>query len=97
MRNLIERGVLIGDGPVLTIGDLGLDKESKNSQLLQSQEKAGFSPIPEEGINLNDLEEHYLREALKKAQGSVTKAAKLLNLSYYSFRYRLKKTKSSQV
>jgi len=50
-----------------------------------------FPPLPDEGIMLDELEEHYIREAYKKTGGNEKKAAKLLGLSYYAFRYKRKK------
>jgi transcriptional regulator of acetoin/glycerol metabolism len=47
--------------------------------------------IPEEGINLDELEEKLLRKAMTKANGVVAKAAKLLGLSYKTFWYRWEK------
>ena len=55
-----------------------------------------FPPLPEEGIDLEALEEHYIKEAGKMAMGNDAKAAQLLKMSYYSFRYRKKKLKSIQ-
>jgi transcriptional regulator with PAS, ATPase and Fis domain len=49
--------------------------------------------LPDEGVDLEALEDHYIREAFKRAAGNETKAAKLLGLSYYAFRYRRKKLK----
>ena len=56
----------------------------------------GIPVLPDEGLDLQALEEHYLREALEKAEGNETKAAKLLRMSYYSFRYRRKKLKEEE-
>ena len=51
--------------------------------------------IPEGGIELEQellgLERRYLIEALKMTGGHMTKAAKLLGMSYRSIRYRVKK------
>jgi DNA-binding NtrC family response regulator len=91
LRNLIERGVLIGEGPELTLRDLGLPAPAETASLPQPEESNGFSALPPGGIDLNALEEHYIREAFKQAGGNEKKAARLLHMSYYSFRYRRKK------
>jgi two-component system response regulator AtoC len=98
LRNLIERAVLVGDGPDLTLQDLGLEKIYKggNGFFSKRNNNDGFPPLSEKGIDLNALEEHYITEALKKAEGNDAKAAKYLNMSYYSFRYRRKKINSHQ-
>jgi two-component system response regulator PilR (NtrC family) len=51
--------------------------------------------IPEKGLNLEslleDAEKTLLRKALEKTGGVKTEAAKLLGLSFRSFRHRLQK------
>jgi DNA-binding NtrC family response regulator len=96
LRNLVERGILVGHGPELTPHDLGLDGGSEGVPPQPAEDDGGIPTLPDEGLDLQALEEHYLREALKKAGGNETKAAKLLRMSYYSFRYRRKKLKDLQ-
>jgi transcriptional regulator with PAS, ATPase and Fis domain len=96
LRNLIERGILIGQGPKLTLEDLGLEKTHERPVVQPSATDNGFPPLPGDGMDLNALEEHYIKEAFKKAGGNETKAAQLLGMSYYSFRYRRKKLKELQ-
>ncbi len=90
LRNLVERGVIIGDGPEMTLFDIGA-----NPQEIVETEKTSTSgtwpSLPPEGIDIENLEAFYIHEALKKANGVDAKAAKLLNMSYYTFRYRKKK------
>jgi len=51
--------------------------------------------IPEEGVKLEALVDEYerslLREALRKTGGVKKHAARLLGISFRSFRYRLEK------
>lgn len=42
-------------------------------------------------ISLTDIEKNLIAETLKKTKGNMTKAAKLLNISYDTLRYRIKK------
>ncbi|MCB0751089.1 MAG: helix-turn-helix domain-containing protein, partial [Ignavibacteriae bacterium] len=49
--------------------------------------------IPENGISLFDVEKKYIENALKQSNGNQTQAAKLLNLSLDTLRYRIKKYK----
>lgn len=88
LRNYVERGVLVGNGPLLTPEDLGLCGAPAAPD---SDRRADFPPLPSQGLDLEKLEEHYIREAFQRAGGNESKAARLLNLSYYSFRYRRKK------
>lgn len=96
LRNLVERGILVAQGPELTPQDLGLEGGSEGVSPQAAEGDGGIPILPDEGLDLQALEEHYLREALKKAEGNETKAAKLLRMSYYSFRYRRKKLKDLQ-
>lgn len=89
LRNLIERGILIGDGPVLELSDLLTPSEYRT--LHHPPEPSKLPPLPEDGIDLNLLEAHYIEEALRRAEGNEYKAAKLLKMGYYAFRYRRKK------
>ncbi len=96
LRNLVERGILVGPGPELTPQDLGLEGGFEGISPQSTEGDSGIPTLPDEGLDLQALEEHYLKEALTKAGGNETKAAKLLRMSYYSFRYRRKKLKDLQ-
>jgi two-component system response regulator AtoC len=57
------------------------------------QQGATGNPVvlPEQGINLEDLERGLLLQALERARNNQTKAAELLGISRHTFRYRLEK------
>ena len=92
LRNIIERYVLIEDGPVLHLNGLALAKNNGKGPRLAAG-AAAFYQLPEEGLDLAALEKHLIMEALKKAQGNTRQAADLLNMSYYTFRYKRKSIK----
>jgi len=97
MKNIIERGALIGEGPELKIDHIGLKISKKDSALQDSNKETNlFGPLPDKGIDLNALEEHYIREAYKTSGNNDAKAARLLHMTYYSFRYKKKKFKDLQ-
>ncbi|MCG8334848.1 MAG: sigma-54 dependent transcriptional regulator [Proteobacteria bacterium] len=93
LKNMIERGAIIGSGDFLAPEDLGFSgaplQDSKSSGNIELSNE--FPGLPPGGINLEKLERHLILEALKQAEGNDTKAAKLLGLNYYAFRYRRKK------
>ena len=93
LKNYIERAVLIGSGPELTLEDLGLPVNQGLSKGEPStpQFANGLTALPADGIDLDEMERHYIQEALSAAGGNDAKAAHLLGLSYYAFRYRRKK------
>jgi DNA-binding NtrC family response regulator len=96
LKNIIERGVLIGKGPELTLQDIGMDSTKKSRETLQQiGGEKGFPTIPPEGMDLQSAQEsfekYYIREALRMARGNESKAARLLRINHHTFRYRSKK------
>ena len=55
------------------------------------QSSNGSFVLPDSGISLDELEKDLILQALEKADNNKTQAAKLLNISYDSLRYQLKK------
>jgi len=47
--------------------------------------------LPDEGLNLEELERDLVKQALDQSGRNITKAAKLLGLSRDTLRYRLEK------
>ncbi len=92
LKNIIEKAILIGKGNELTESHLGLDIPKISNR---NKNKTGFPPIPPEGIDLSlvqkSMENYYLNEALRIADGNESKAARLLNINHHTFRYRRKK------
>jgi len=95
LKNLVERAVLIGKGPDLLPVDLGIESHGRDQTRAHGGEKAGFPPLPAEGLDLDgqlqSFEKHYIDEALKITKGNESKAAKLLKINHHTFRYRKKK------
>jgi two-component system response regulator PilR (NtrC family) len=90
LENTIERLVILAPGDVIT-GDLVPDAMKHfppRSELIPTE-------IPDEGIDLEGLlgsaEQTLLQKALEKSGGVKTEAAKLLGLTFRSFRHRLQK------
>ncbi len=95
LKNIIERAVLTGKGPVLEVDDLGIERVHAAETLKQEISESAFPPLPAKGIDLTSvqkaLEKFYIEEALKMAGGNESKAARLLNINHHTFRYRRKK------
>jgi DNA-binding NtrC family response regulator len=96
LKNMVERGVIIGEGPDLTFNDLGIQTVDAGVALSDRQNDDKIYFLPEEGIDLQRLEEQLIKEALSRAEGNAAKAAKLLNISYHAFRYRKKRLADTQ-
>ncbi len=95
LRNFVERGVLVGNGPELLPRDLGLEEPGIPPDTALAADGAPYPRVPPEGIDLRDahdlLDKHYFQEALRLTGGNETQAAMLLRINYHTFRYRRKK------
>ena len=74
--------MVLATGAVLEAGDIKLDLAPK-PRLAASD---GFLP---EGMTLDDYERSIIREALHRANGNKSQAARLLGLTRNALRYRL--------
>ncbi|MGD9504612.1 MAG: sigma-54-dependent transcriptional regulator [Syntrophobacteraceae bacterium] len=94
LKNVIERGVLLGDGAELTLADMGLERRFKKDSASPAP-GVSVASIPPAGIDLGvvlkSVENHYIEEALRISMGNESKAAQLLHLNYYTFRNRHRK------
>ncbi|MFZ0243901.1 MAG: sigma-54 dependent transcriptional regulator [Desulfobacterales bacterium] len=91
LKNLIERAVLLGDGPLMDLHDLGVTPGCQGS----GAAAAGLPVLSPEGIDLPavmaQIEKKYYQDALQMAGGNESRAARALNVSRDTFRYRRKK------
>jgi len=99
LKNIIERGVLVGTGEELTLQDTGIKKSGHTALTNKIETKQIVFPnIPPDGIDLLTVErsvaQFYFDQALKMADGNESKAARLLNINHHTFRYRRKKMQS---
>jgi two-component system, NtrC family, response regulator PilR len=89
LENLVERAVTLASGPVIELSDLPYEDKANQSPLTE------VAAIPDAGINLDaylaDIEKRILLASLEKAAGVRKRAAKLVGMSFRSFRYRLAK------
>ena len=87
LENVIERALLLADGPTIDAGDL----PAMNAGDVVSR----THDLPEGGKNLNEvvegIEEKLLRQALERAGGVKAEAARLLGLKSSAFYYKLDK------
>ena len=95
LRNVVERGVLVGKGPELTREDLGLGEQDLSVEPPSTTEEILHPLLPPEGVDLGmaheSVDRHFFREALRVAGGNETQAAQLLRINYSTFRYRRRK------
>jgi len=82
LENIIQRGVALSTGTILDVGDIHLDH-----QPVRRLETPG--PFLPEGVKLEQWEQDIIREALRRANGNKSQAARMLGLSRNALRYRL--------
>ncbi|HBQ12704.1 MAG: sigma-54 dependent transcriptional regulator [Sandaracinaceae bacterium] len=88
LENVIERAVTLGREPEVVLDDLPVERSSDvGAAPARPQVSPGFDL---DGY-LGSVESELILEALEKADGVRTEAAKLLGLTFRSFRYRLQK------
>jgi len=87
MKHLIERAVLLNSGGELSSGSLGLTNRTLAGSTVKSQ--VGDSNI--EDMTLESAEYTLIAQALDKANGNVSKAARELDITRMALRYRMKK------
>jgi DNA-binding NtrC family response regulator len=87
LENSVERAVALSRGRVIDEKDIHLDtRQSKSGSAATSANQ--FLP---EGMTLEQWEDNMIREALRRANGNKSQAARLLGLSRNALRYRLGK------
>jgi DNA-binding NtrC family response regulator len=83
LQNIIERACALANGTVIKPEDIHLDVRPA-----KAANTSGFLP---EGMTLEHWEDEMIREALRRANGNKSQAARLLGLSRNALRYRLSK------
>jgi DNA-binding NtrC family response regulator len=84
LQNIIERACALAKGTVLEVADIHLD-------LRPAKGVDGASGFLPEGMTLEHWEDEMIQEALRRAGGNKSQAARLLGLSRNALRYRLSK------
>lgn len=90
LRNILERYVVMENSETLSAEHLPLDLGG-NKQKFADRRRRFQAIIPEEGISLEEVEKAYIRLALERTGNNMTKAAKLLQVTYDTLRYQAKK------
>lgn len=85
LESVIERAVLMCESDRITLKDIKTEL-----RLYQPQDILGIN-IPDEGISIEELEKHLILKAMEKSGWVITRAAKLLGLSFRTLQYRLDK------
>jgi DNA-binding NtrC family response regulator len=84
LQNVLERAVTLSSGSTLDVYDIHIDNAPRRAPA----DSAAALP---NGMTLEQWEEEMLREALRRANGNKSQAARALGLSRNALRYRLSK------
>ena len=84
LENTVERAVALSSDEIIDVDDIHLDSGP-------SKAAASAAPLLPEGMTLEQWEDEMIREALRRAQGNKSQAARMLGLSRNALRYRLSK------
>ncbi|MDH5361081.1 MAG: AAA family ATPase, partial [Gammaproteobacteria bacterium] len=87
LRNLCERLVILLQGQTVFVENL--PHEIRQASGINNTVK-GFL-LPEQGLNLEQLEQNMIIQALDKTSGNRSRAARLLGLTRDTLLYRMKK------
>jgi DNA-binding NtrC family response regulator len=81
LENVLERAITFAMGPVLTAADIHLDAPRPST--------SSIAAVLPESMTLDQWEQEIIREALRRANGNKSQAARVLGLSRNALRYRL--------
>lgn len=91
LKNVVERIVVLEEAEIIQTQHLPSELHNHPEPDPAGRTTDDKYVLPEEGIDLHEFEKDLYRQALAKANHNMSKAAKLLNLSYDSFRNHAKK------
>jgi len=83
LENILQRSVTLATGPKLEAADIHFDSP-RSRRTAETN-----APVLPEGTTLDQWEQEIIREALRRANGNKSQAARALGLSRNALRYRL--------
>ncbi len=89
LKNVIERIVVLENTELIT--PEYLPKEMIAPELKTTYEASGEFVLPDKGVSLEELERDLISQALERTNHNKAKAAKLLDITYDTLRYQMKK------
>ncbi|MCA1556053.1 MAG: sigma-54 dependent transcriptional regulator, partial [Acidobacteria bacterium] len=86
LESAIERAILLAEADLITVEDLPLEVRQEVRPATE-----GAFKLPPEGISFEDFERNLIMQAMERTDYNITKAAKLLGLTFRTLQYRLEK------
>ncbi|MGM0578995.1 MAG: sigma-54-dependent transcriptional regulator [Myxococcota bacterium] len=93
LRNVIERIVILeSQADVIRVDHLPPEIRARSGEFAATAANSSVPFIlPEDGVDLEDVERSLLIQALDRSGGNQSQAARLLGISRYALRYRMEK------
>lgn len=88
LENVIERSLLLATTDALSADSIRLDANPKSKPATNGSATSAPAFLPP-GMTLDQYEQSILKEAIKRAQGNKSQAARLLGITRNALRYRL--------
>jgi len=88
LENVIERSLVMATGKQLDVNDIRLENAPR-PKAAGTGAGGGDAHFLPEGMSLDQYEQDIIREALRRADGNKSQAARLLGLTRNALRYRL--------
>src|ERR671932_12054 len=86
LESAIERAILLAESDLITVEDLPLEVRQEARPAVE-----GGYKLPPEGISFEEFERNLILQAMERTDYNITKAAKLLGLTFRTLQYRLEK------
>ncbi|HVG33697.1 MAG TPA: sigma-54 dependent transcriptional regulator [Pyrinomonadaceae bacterium] len=86
LESAIERAILLCETDLIQVEDLPLEVRQESRPTAE-----GAFKLPPEGIAFEDVERDLIMQAMEQTDYNITKAAKLLGLTFRTLQYRLEK------
>src|ERR671933_1881962 len=86
LESAIERAILLAESDLITVEDLPLEVRQEARPQVE-----GAYKLPPEGISFEEFERNLILQAMERTDYNITKAAKLLGLTFRTLQYRLEK------
>ncbi len=86
LESAIERAILLCEGDLITVEDLPLEVRQEARPATE-----GVFKLPTEGISFEEVERSLIIQAMEQTDYNITRAAKLLGLTFRTLQYRLEK------
>jgi DNA-binding NtrC family response regulator len=90
LESAIERAILLCENDVITPDDLPPEMTAGDRSAAAAAGNEQFI-LPPEGVNFEDVERSLIMQAMERTDHNITKAAKLLGLTFRTLQYRLEK------